>query len=115
MEKTRKNFCRMRFCIMLPLIILGVFGVSAIVMLLWNWILPSIFNLSAITYWQAMGLLALSRILFGGFGCRNHHRAAHRHLENHAPFKDKFMDMNDDERQKFKSLWKQKCCNQPNL
>jgi hypothetical protein len=39
-----------------------------IVMRLWNWLLPPLFGLSSITFWQALGLLALSRILFGGFG-----------------------------------------------
>lgn len=57
-----------------PLAILGVllFIVvgGGIVMLLWNWLLPPIFGLPALGFWQALGLLALCRILFGGFGCR---------------------------------------------
>ena len=39
-----------------------------VVRLLWNWLLPPIFGLREITFWQALGLLALCRILFGGFG-----------------------------------------------
>ena len=35
---------------------------------LWNWLLPDIFGLRQITFWQALGLLALCRILFGSFG-----------------------------------------------
>ena len=35
---------------------------------LWNWLLPPLFGLRQITFWQALGLLALCRILFGGFG-----------------------------------------------
>ena len=38
------------------------------VMLLWNWLLPPIFGWRLITFWQALGILALCRILFGGFG-----------------------------------------------
>jgi hypothetical protein len=34
---------------------------------LWNWLLPDIFGLRRVTFWEALGLLALSRILFGGF------------------------------------------------
>ena len=45
-------------------ILLGGF----IVQWLWNWLLPDIFGLRAITWWEALGLLALSRILFVGFG-----------------------------------------------
>jgi len=39
-----------------------------VVMLLWNWLAPTLFGLRQITFWQALGLLALCRILFGGFG-----------------------------------------------
>lgn len=46
---------------------LGVFVFSGIVMLLWNGILPTVLHVSAITLWQAMGILLLSKILFGGF------------------------------------------------
>ena len=35
---------------------------------LWNWLLPDIFGLRRVTFWEALGLLALCRILFGGFG-----------------------------------------------
>jgi hypothetical protein len=40
------------------------------VQFLWNWLLPDLFGLRQITFWQALGLLALCRILFGGFGGR---------------------------------------------
>lgn len=39
-----------------------------VVMLLWNWLAPALFGLRLINFWQALGLLALCRILFGGFG-----------------------------------------------
>ena len=39
-----------------------------VVRLLWNWLLPPLFGWAQITFWQALGLLALCRILFGGFG-----------------------------------------------
>jgi len=97
---------------MFPVIVAGVFAISAVVMLLWNWILPAISPLKEITYWQAMGLFVLSRILFGGFrfGFRRHQQSVHRHFGEHAPFKDKFMEMTDEERQQFKNQWKQRCC-----
>lgn len=44
-------------------ILLGGF----VVMSLWNWLMPNIFGLGAITFVQALGLLVLSKILFGGF------------------------------------------------
>jgi hypothetical protein len=39
-----------------------------VVKLLWNWLLPPLFGFRQLTFWQAFGLLALSRILFGGWG-----------------------------------------------
>jgi hypothetical protein len=39
-----------------------------VVMLLWNWLMPEIFGLKTLTYWQAWGVLALSCILFGRIG-----------------------------------------------
>jgi len=97
---------------MIPMMILGLFAISELVALLWNWIIPSISTLTAITYWQAMGLFILCRILFGGFrfGFRRHHHAVHQHFSNHAPFRARFMEMTDEERQQFKNQWKQRCC-----
>ncbi len=40
---------------------------SFVVMQLWNWLMPVIFGLHLISFWQALGLLVLSKILFSGF------------------------------------------------
>jgi hypothetical protein len=50
-----------------------VFGI--VVKLLWNWLMPAIFGLGTITYWQAFGIVVLAKLLFGGFGhhCNGHH------------------------------------------
>src|SRR5262249_60372870 len=42
-----------------------VFGF--VVMILWNWLMPALFGWRVINFWQALGLLVLCRILFGGF------------------------------------------------
>jgi hypothetical protein len=55
-----------------------VFIGGEIVMLLWNWLLPPLFGWRAITFWQALGLLALCRILFGGFGSHGSGRSGFR-------------------------------------
>jgi hypothetical protein len=41
-------------------------GVAVLVRLLWNWLMPPIFGLPAITYWQALGLFVLSHLLLKG-------------------------------------------------
>jgi len=61
-----------KLILMAPLAILGVLLFIAIgggiVLSLWNWLLPPLFGWREITFWQALGLLALCRILFGGSG-----------------------------------------------
>jgi len=61
-----------RWIFIVPAAILGMalfaFLGGEIVKQLWNWLLPSLFSFPRITFWQALGLLALCRILFGGFG-----------------------------------------------
>jgi hypothetical protein len=65
---------RRKLLMFAPLALVGLIAFiaigGAIVRLLWNWLLPPVFGLPVITFWQAVGLLALSRILFGGFGMR---------------------------------------------
>lgn len=51
--------------ILFPAFIL--FAASGLVMWLWNTILPEIIGVKELTYWKAMGLLVLCKILFGGF------------------------------------------------
>jgi hypothetical protein len=52
--------------------ILFVFIGGEIVLHLWNWLLPTLFGWRMITFWQALGILALCRILFGGLGLHSH-------------------------------------------
>lgn len=65
-----------------------VFLCGLIVMLLWNWLMPDIFGLKRLTYWQAWGLLLLCSILFKGWGAhhggdrsdRKRRRQLHRYM-----------------------------------
>lgn len=61
------------------LIFIALGGV--VVLLLWNWLVPSLFGLREITLWEALGLIALSRILFGGFGHRGGSHDGPRHAK----------------------------------
>jgi hypothetical protein len=64
---------------MAPLAILGIvaflFVGGEVVMRLWNWLLPPLFGWRQLGFWQALGLLALCRILFGGLGGHGGHRS----------------------------------------
>ena len=63
---------RKKWIFLAPLAILAMLLFIAIggevVLQLWNWLLPPLFGWRQITFWQALGILALCRILFGGFG-----------------------------------------------
>ncbi|HEY1218307.1 MAG TPA: hypothetical protein VGF03_05165, partial [Bryobacteraceae bacterium] len=51
-----------------PALVIFIAIGGEVVMHLWNWLLPLLFGWRQVTFWQALGLLALCRILFGGFG-----------------------------------------------
>lgn len=77
-------------------------------MSLWNAILPEVLNATTITYWQALGLFILSRILFGGFRCGGPARGVKPGF-GRASIKEKFMNMTDAEKVAFKQRWKDRC------
>ena len=53
--------------------IIGIFAFTFVVMWLWNWLVPELFKGPEISYWQTMGLLILSKILFSGIGSGSKH------------------------------------------
>jgi len=70
------------------LFIVAVFAFSYLVMSLWNWLIPDLFGGPVITMIQAIGLLILSKILFGSF---NHgHNKHSTHHKNRDEWKEKF-------------------------
>ena len=88
------------------------FGIAMIalvgyaVMLLWNWLIPDLFNGPAIGYWQALGLLALSKILFSGFHKHGHNDRNHDKWKNR--FKEKFHNMSPEEKERMKKSFEEK-------
>ncbi len=82
-----------------------LFGV--IVMLLWNAILPAVLGVKAITFYEALGILVLSKILFGGFGRgRGWHGRRHAWKRN---WRTKWDGMTPEEREKFRAEWRKRC------
>jgi len=84
------------------MVIVGVLVFGSIVMFLWNALMPVIFHLPLISFWQALGLLLLAKILFSGF--RGGSRPAWKNK-----MKQRWMNMTPDEREKFKQEWGQRC------
>jgi Ca2+/H+ antiporter, TMEM165/GDT1 family len=80
-----------------------VFGF--VVMSLWNNILVAVTGVKAITFLQALGILLLSKILFGGFGGKGW-RGSPAWKEK---MKQRWDKMTPEEREKFKAEWKNRC------
>ncbi|MGI8584217.1 MAG: hypothetical protein ACR2KX_18650 [Chitinophagaceae bacterium] len=77
---------------------------------LWNNVLTNVLHVGRINFWQALGILALSKILFTGGPWGNWGRHNYR---KYGPWKgdmqEKFANMTPEEREKFKSEWKERC------
>ncbi|MGA2673982.1 MAG: hypothetical protein ABSE99_12215 [Terracidiphilus sp.] len=76
-----------------------------VVMYLWNWLLPALFGWRLITFWQALGLLVLCRMLFGGFGAHgpDHSKSCRRSPEH-------WERMTPEEREKFRQEMRSRWC-----
>ena len=94
----------------LVLVPLALFTFGSIVMLLWNAILPAVIHVTPITFWQALGILILSKILFGGFkgGGGGGWGGRRRHMWKEE-MERKLSNMTPEEKEKFKMDWKNRC------
>lgn len=82
-----------------------VFVGGQIVMRLWNWLLPPLVGWRLITFWQALGLIVLCRILFGGFGMKGGNSGPkwkRQELKRYA-------NMTPEEREQFKVRLRARC------
>jgi len=98
---------KMKLIFIAPLAILGIFLFIAIggelVMQLWNWLLPPLFGWREITFWRALGLLALCRILFGGFGFHGSGRPGFRRR-----MEERCEHMTPEERERFRQRMRER-------
>ncbi len=94
-----------RLIVFAPLAILGmtlfIFIGGEIVLQLWNWLLPPLFRFPQITFWQALGFLALCRILFGGFGLHGSGRSRLRQR-----MAERWETMTPEEREKYRQSFR---------
>ncbi|MGA3046052.1 MAG: hypothetical protein ABSD67_05485 [Terracidiphilus sp.] len=81
----------------------AIFG--EVVMHLWNWLLPPLFGWHQVTFWQALGLLVLCRILFGGFGGHGngHRNKVQRRMYEH------WEQLTPEERERLRQSWRGRC------
>ena len=95
-----------KFWMILPIGLAAIALFGFIVMGLWNAILPAVLHVGVISFWQALGILLLSKILFGGFhgGWKNGRRHQWKEKMN-----EKWMNMSAEEKEKFQQEWKSRC------
>jgi hypothetical protein len=96
-----------KLIVIAPLAILGMLLFVAvgggIVQYLWNWLLPTLFGWREVSFWQALGLLALCRILFGGFGLHGSgHSSMRRRME------EGYGRMTPEERERFRQRMRER-------
>jgi Ca2+/H+ antiporter, TMEM165/GDT1 family len=84
--------------------ILAAAVLSFFVMHLWNWLMPALFGTHLITFWQALGVLVLSKILFGGFRGRPGGRMQWRRR-----MMERWEKMSPEEREKFRAGLGERC------
>ena len=81
-----------------------------VVMSLWNWLTPALFGFRTITFWQALGLLALCRILFGGFRIRG---GGVSRSDVRKRIAERFEKMTPEERERYRQSWRGRWCQPP--
>ena len=89
-------------------IALFIFIGGEIVMRLWNWLLPMLFGWRQITFWQAIGILALCRILFGSHGWGRSGRSSMRRRMRER-MDERWERMTPEERERFRQSWRGRC------
>jgi len=92
-----KTVFKRRWYLFIPLIILAFVAFGFFTMYLWNWLMPVVFHLPELTFWQTIGLMVLSRLILGGFG--GHHKHARR---SHRYMQKKWETMTPEEREQFR-------------
>ena len=86
-----------------PLLLIALVLFSAVTMWLWNALMPDLFKLPLLNYWQAAGLLILARLFFGGarIGARTHHHDSLHGLPWKSSIREKVSKMTPEERRDF--------------
>lgn len=89
------------------------FAAGFAVMALWNWLMPDLFGLGHITWVQALGLLALTRILFGHWGGGKGRGRGRKGGMGHGKWKQRWKEryerMSEEEKEAFKQRFKGSC------
>jgi hypothetical protein len=101
-----RNWKRIRWAI--PFLAAAVAAlVGLVVMSLWNWLMPALFAARPLTFWQALGLMVLARLLFGGFRGRPGGGGWRRRM------RERWEEMTPEEREHFRAAMRRRGCEPP--
>jgi hypothetical protein len=104
--KRNEEYMRKKWFLKIPGILAIVIAAVAIfgyiVEHLWNWLIPAIVGWRSIDFWQAIGILLLSKILFGGFHGRGGNHWRHRVGE-------RWEKMSPEQRERFSRAMRTRC------
>jgi hypothetical protein len=95
-----------KIAMMIVLGIGAIFLFGFIVMSLWNAILVPVLGIGAVSFWQALGILVLCKILFGGFKGRGGFGGPPGWKNE---MREKWQHMTPEEREQVKQQWREKC------
>jgi hypothetical protein len=94
----------LKFPLLALLFVAALVGSGFVVMGLWNWLMPALFGWKLIGYWQAVGLIILCKILFGGFrGSRG--RGGYRRYRMGERWKQRTPEEREKFRQELRACW----------
>jgi hypothetical protein len=100
----RGRFNERKFLFFIPFVLVLIAAITGAIMFLWNNVLTVVLHISTVTFWQALGIFVLSKILFGGF--RGAQWGRHQ-------WKKKMMQrwdgMTPEEKEKFRGEWEKRC------
>jgi hypothetical protein len=103
-----KNYRAFRVLKIVVFVVFALLLFGFVTMHLWNWLMPAIFHLTRIGFAQALGLMVLSKILFGGF---HRHGGGRRGWKRHM--EQRWAQMSPEERERFRSGMRGRWCNVP--
>jgi len=104
LNESKLTFIIRKLIFIIPLAFLALAGFTWVVMLLWNNVLAIVLHISTITFWQSLGLLVLSKILFSGF--RGAHAGRHEWKKG---MMQRWDNMTPEEKEKFRGEWEKRC------
>jgi hypothetical protein len=101
MNMRGRRIARVLKFVVIGIVAFTVFGF--VVTNLWNYLMPGLFGLRMITFWQAVGLMILGRMLFGGF------RPGRGGFGGRGEMMRRWEHMTPEEREKFREGWRGRC------